>query len=125
VPEIAELEEDFPDLCPKASHRDIVKAREAGAGRLRNVSYNGGRRYVVQEGDTLFDIARYELGKASRWIEIHQLNRELLGDDYDYLSPGLELILPSEQRRTERVAQEPRRDTATRPLPPGGGYYPR
>src|SRR5690606_29468622 len=37
--------------------------------------------YVVREGDTLFDIARYHLGKASRWAELYELNRQQLGDD--------------------------------------------
>ena len=53
--------------------------------------------YVVEEGDTLFDIARYELGKASRWAEIYDLNRNQLGSDYDYLAPGTKLMLPDEQ----------------------------
>lgn len=51
--------------------------------------------YVVQEGDTLFDIARYVLGKASRWVEIYELNRDLLGDDVNYLQPGMKLLLPA------------------------------
>ncbi len=54
----------------------------------------GGRTYVVQEGDTLSSIARNELGKVSRWAEIYQLNREALGRDYDYLTPGMRLTLP-------------------------------
>ena len=54
----------------------------------------GGRTYVVQEGDTLSSIARNELGKVSRWAEIYQLNREALGKDYDYLTPGMRLVLP-------------------------------
>ena len=56
--------------------------------------YGGGRTYEVQEGDTLFDIARNELGKASRWAEIYDLNRDALGKDFDYLTPGMQLILP-------------------------------
>jgi len=55
---------------------------------------SGGRPYVVQEGDTLSSIARNELGKVSRWAEIYQLNREALGKDYDYLTPGMRLMLP-------------------------------
>jgi nucleoid-associated protein YgaU len=50
--------------------------------------------YVVEEGDTLFDIARYELGKASRWAEIYDLNRGQLGTDYNYIAPGTKLMLP-------------------------------
>ena len=50
--------------------------------------------YVVEKGDTLFDIARYELGKASRWNELYELNKDQLGEDFDYLAPGTKLILP-------------------------------
>ena len=46
----------------------------------------------MQEGDTLSSIARNELGKVSRWAEIYQLNREALGKDYDYLTPGMRLV---------------------------------
>ena len=38
----------------------------------------------MAEGDTLFNIARYELGKASRWVEIYEFNRDLLGKDFNY-----------------------------------------
>jgi nucleoid-associated protein YgaU len=57
----------------------------------------GGRVYVVEKGDTLFDIARYELGKPSRWAEIYDLNQDVLGDDFHFLEPGTELVLPSDR----------------------------
>jgi len=104
APGLAELEKNYRDLCPKPEHRDAAKNRTSmvsTAGRM-----GGGRVYVVQEGDTLFDIARYELGKAARWAEIFQLNREALGDNYDYLTPGLELILPADQP-AEMITQQP------------------
>ncbi len=114
APNVTELEKTYPDLCPKPSRRETVKRREAGAAGYRPVNYAGGRQYVVQEGDTLFDIARYELGKASRWVEIHKLNRDVLGDDFDYLTPGLRLALPSDQKP----------NTVTRrPGPTPGSYY--
>lgn len=62
--------------------------------------------YVVEEGDTLFDIARHELGEASRWVEIYELNRDRLGNDHDYLTPGLKLIMPNDAR-TDRVTLRP------------------
>ena len=65
---------------------------------MRNVS--GSRTYTVAEGDTLFDIARYELGKASRWAEIYELNRDALGKDFDYLVPGTQLVLPQDTSRS-------------------------
>lgn len=57
-------------------------------------SLSGGRTYTVQDGETLFDIARQQLGKASRWVEIYQLNRDRLGERLEFFRPGLTLILP-------------------------------
>ena len=45
---------------------------------------------------TLFDIARYELGKATRWAEIYQLNRDQIGADFNHLRPGTQLVLPED-----------------------------
>jgi nucleoid-associated protein YgaU len=63
----------------------------------------------VEEGDTLYDIARYELGAGGRWPEIYQLNAESLGDDFDYLRPGTKLVLPAvrDAAREDPVAQQP------------------
>jgi hypothetical protein len=52
-----------------------------------------GRVYIVEDGDSLTDIARRELGNGSRAAEIQALNREVLGSTA-FLRPGLELILP-------------------------------
>jgi len=52
--------------------------------------------YTVQEGETLFDIARQRLGKASRWVDIYQLNRAQLGERLENFRPGLTLRLPAE-----------------------------
>ncbi len=114
APEVSELEELYPGLCPKPSRRDLVKHRASTVST--HSIYGGGRTYTVEEGDTLFDIARYELGKASRWVEIYQLNRDVLGDDHDYLTPGLKLALPNNARA----------DSITRrPDASSGSYYQR
>lgn len=60
------------------------------------------RSYVVQPGDTLFDIARRELGLASRWPEIYELNRERLGKRLEQLAPGTSLLLPDGSRSASR-----------------------
>jgi nucleoid-associated protein YgaU len=53
-----------------------------------------GRTYTVAEGESLFDIARAELGKASRWAEIYDLNVDVLDKDLDSLTPGTKIVLP-------------------------------
>ncbi|MAB72299.1 MAG: hypothetical protein CMJ54_07305 [Planctomycetaceae bacterium] len=50
--------------------------------------------HVVRSGETLSDIAAEYLGKASRWQEIHEANREAIGDDPARLTVGMELRIP-------------------------------
>ncbi|MEX2119122.1 MAG: LysM peptidoglycan-binding domain-containing protein [Pirellulales bacterium] len=106
VPEVAVLEQTYPKLMPKrrgaAGKSRIVPAGTAlrGGGRVRV--------YAVQEGDTLFDIARFELGRAARWAEIYELNRDQLGEDLNYLAPGMELVLPDDQK-SDPVASDPKK----------------
>jgi len=94
TPPAETLRRDYPNLCPKqrATPASNGGAFQASSHRAPNT----GHTYVVQEGDTLFDIARYELGKASRWSEVYELNRDQLGEDYNHLAPGMRLALPAD-----------------------------
>jgi len=110
TPPVAQLEKDYPDLCPRPNRRETVRNRAAAIVTMTGTA-GGGRTYIVQEGDTLSSIARNELGKVSRWAEIYQLNREMLGKDFDYLTPGMRLVLPiresqSGERTTRRDDRE-------------------
>ena len=104
APTILELEKAYPDLCPKPSRRETVRSR---GSLVSTPAVYGRRTYVVEEGDTLFDIARYELGKSSRWVEILDLNRDLVGDDPSYIVPGMTLALPGDMEPTDRLTQRP------------------
>ncbi|MCE9554736.1 MAG: LysM peptidoglycan-binding domain-containing protein [Planctomycetes bacterium] len=104
VPPASELTQKFPQLCPKPRRGGEAGIRNAAAP----MTAAGGRAYEVREGDTLFDIARFELGDGARWIEIYQMNRDQLTDDFHYLKPGSTLMLPGRQRQSaDRVAREP------------------
>jgi nucleoid-associated protein YgaU len=94
VPPLAKLEESYPDLCPKR-RRSSPQARGYTASTGGSAA-RGGQVYEVQEGDTLFNIARERLGRAARWAEIYELNRDRLGDDIDFVSPGMQLTLPAD-----------------------------
>lgn len=109
TPAVEELHKKFPGLCPKrrTSKPGTPHVSEVSASRLRP-----GRGYVVEEGDTLYGIARYELGDGSRWPEIFQLNRRTVGKDMDYLKPGTRLVLPADPNTTKKPAQ--RQDRLTR-----------
>ncbi len=64
------------------------------AGNASGNASVSGKTYTVQEGESLFDIARGQLGKASRWVEIYELNRARLGKQMEGFQPGITLILP-------------------------------
>jgi nucleoid-associated protein YgaU len=87
------------------SRRDYVRGQS-------NTSVVASRKYVVAEGDSLFDIARSELGKASRWVEIYDLNIDVFsGNDLDNLAPGTEIVLPDKnpqsiEQRSRRLGME-------------------
>ncbi|HEV2972995.1 MAG TPA: LysM peptidoglycan-binding domain-containing protein [Pirellulales bacterium] len=102
VPDPAVLQKNYPDLCPKPGHAAAPQRTMPASARMRP----GTRVYVVEEGDTLFEIARHQLGKPSRWGEIYQLNREALGSDFDYLKPGTELLIPGDGR-PDPIARQP------------------
>lgn len=104
TPPVGTLEGRYPEMCPKPEHRDAAKRRsEALAGR----SLAGRRVYVVQEGDNLFDIARFELGARAKVADLIALNRDVLGDQINYLTPGMRLVLPETNDGGSKVTQRP------------------
>lgn len=104
VPPQTDLERQFPQLCPKSGRRPTNKSYAVQASAKLQAD---GNTYVVQEGDTLFDIARYELGKASRWAELYEMNRDVIGDDIDFLRAGMELVLPDDNGKSDSVTRQP------------------
>ncbi len=109
TPSVEVLHASYSGLCPKE------RSTKPGTPTVRNVSISalrGGRTYMVEEGDTLFDIAKYELGDGQRWPEIFQLNRDVLSDDIDYLKPGTQLVLPGGGEQGDILTRQP--DTTLR-----------
>jgi len=52
------------------------------------------RIYTVKSGDSLWGIAREQLGDASRHLELAELNEAALDGDLDNLKAGQKIILP-------------------------------
>ncbi len=92
VPSFDELKRLYPDLCAQPSDEDTVVYSQ-----LRPSEQPKTRPYVVRQGETLWDIARFELGQGSRYVEILRLNRDRLGDDYNHPPAGMTLQLPAVQ----------------------------
>lgn len=54
------------------------------------------RWHVVQPGENLTLIAQAYYGPehASHWITLYNFNRELIGENPDFIQPGMELLIP-------------------------------
>ena len=55
-----------------------------------------GYNYTVQRGDTLQSIARRAYGNSSQpaWKAIHNANKNVIGDDPNWIRPGQVLRIP-------------------------------
>ena len=97
---------DKPDAPPYTDH--------SRRGRKTAATASTGRTYTTAEGESLCDIARTELGKASRWVEIYDLNAETLGNNIDNLRAGTQIAIPDDDAHqadplTRRAAAEYRK----------------
>lgn len=52
------------------------------------------RIYEVKRGDSLYSIAKNELGRGSRWQELYDLNKDVIGNNPSLLRLGIDLVLP-------------------------------
>jgi len=64
------------------------------ASTVKTTAQSDSRRYVVQDGDNLYNIAKRELGDVTRWREIFRLNRNTIGANVGYLTPGTVISMP-------------------------------
>ena len=55
--------------------------------------------YTVQKGDSLWKIARDQLGSGARWNEIYEANRDVVRDP-NLIYVGQTLSIPTEQENT-------------------------
>jgi LysM repeat protein len=69
------------------------KSQTKDASSKKNASKTGGRRYVVQPGDTLFSISRKFYKSSKHWKEIRDANEKNIRDPKK-LTAGQTLIIP-------------------------------
>lgn len=84
-----------------ATNPNAPKAGAPKAGTTNGTATNpnapkagASNTYTVKEGDTFYAIAEQTLGSATRWTEIYQLNKSMVGSDPSMLKVGQVLQLP-------------------------------
>ena len=85
-------------VAPKETHAAAVPASapktSAPAGATSSPSGpSGARTHVVKEGESLWKIAKQELGSGARWNEIYEANRDVLPTP-ESLHTGQKLRVP-------------------------------
>lgn len=50
--------------------------------------------YIVVKGDCLYHIAKKFYGKGSRWREIYDTNKKIIGNNPNLIFPGQKLMIP-------------------------------
>ena len=110
TPSAEHLEKDYPTLIPRAapdnsSHlsepSSPIKTTIVGESRFF-VSPEGIPMYRIGKEDTLSDIAHSHLGRSSRWVQVYEMNRDVLADG-NKLTVGTVLRLPGDANRVDVV----------------------
>lgn len=51
--------------------------------------------YVVKPGDSLWKIAKFQLGSGSKYSAIYAANKAVIGPDPNKIYPGMKLVIPA------------------------------
>lgn len=100
IPELSRLISMVPDQVPadlRVASPTTSDAAASGVDAEYRSAADATSTYRTRRGDTLFDIARRQLGQASRYVELYELNRDRLPDSLTHLSSlpaDMELRLP-------------------------------
>jgi len=99
---------------PPVPATELLGAGRAASGSMSgpasrpasgSASRTGSRSYTVRPGETVFDIARQQLGKPQRWVEIVEMNPQLFQGgpvSLERIPAGTSLLLPAEDARPRR-----------------------
>ncbi len=91
-----------------------LESRTSTKAPARSESVASEASYRVRSGDSLWVIAKRELGDADRWTEIRDLNPSI---DTDRLSVGAMLVLPEGVSARAKTAKAPTTAKVSTPTP--------
>ncbi|QDT38025.1 LysM peptidoglycan-binding domain-containing protein [Stratiformator vulcanicus] len=100
IPKISELRSRFPRFVPRAAPDPDDPDNIGGFF----IDADGLPAYRVMKGETLTHISQDHLGRASRWVQIYEMNKDRLKDPQK-LKVGLVLRLPPDASRVRFVSR--------------------
>ncbi len=103
--EIYKMNTDVIGANPSLIHTGIdLKLPGADATQISDA---GVADYTVQPGDNLWDIAKDKLGDGTRWDELFDANKAVIGDNPRMIFPGEHLQMPGGGQAVISQAQAP------------------
>lgn len=109
TPPVAVLEQKYPELISRPAADPASKVATTQSRKPENtapvgffVSPEGVPMYRISDQDTLSTIAKSHLGRSSRWVQILEMNRNVLQDGNE-LKIGTVLRLPADASRVQVV----------------------
>ncbi len=110
TPDVSLLEQKYAESIPKLAPVDATPTVTTTQSRRTTetepagyfVAADGVPMYRVGEQDTLTGIAKSHLGRTTRWVQILEMNRNVLRDGND-LKIGTVLRLPADASRVQVV----------------------
>lgn len=98
IPPLEDNQHDFSDRDIKSANATMTSGILADRAKQNTPDDSKTlRTYKVQDGDSFYTIAASELGAASRWPELYDINKEVVGNDPNRLRAGLVLKIPENQ----------------------------
>jgi LysM repeat protein len=85
------LWDEYNRLDPDMRSGDLILNVEVGGGAAWGEAEGGGDTYTVKAGDSLSKIGQHH-GVA--WRDIHEANKDVIGDNPDLIKPGQKLRIP-------------------------------
>ena len=75
---------------------EALKTRTKMAAEKAKAAEKPVVKYVLKEGDTWTHVSLKFYGHATEpyWRPIYEANKEMVGDDYRRIRPGMEIIIP-------------------------------
>lgn len=89
---LAEQSRALPEKGSKEEN-ETEEENDGKAGPIGDTADSSAAAYVVKEGDCLWNIAGDVLEDSTRWNVIYEKNKAIIGEDPNYILPGMKLLL--------------------------------